>query len=290
MVIIHLTNKSINEKRDFIHGESFPDGVMFNNNRYLSIAYKDKNGVIKDKVFKKDSMLQKHPYLNYLIIIRGLINFFEGSINQLITRNQIYKGKKGKINKFSAIVSVIWILLNGFILYFLIPTAIAMFLKRYDFTFNTLYGIEALSRIILFLVVFVSLNLTTNAKKTSYFHGAEHKTLLCHMSGEKITQENVKKYPIYNQYCGTSLIFIFLLISIPAFYFLNYENIIFRILIMLILLPILLGLSFDIIDWIGRSGIKKDKIMKSRGFILQRLNTREPGEEQLKISILALTM
>jgi uncharacterized protein YqhQ len=277
---------------DFIHGESFPDGVMFNNDRYLSITYKEKNGKIKNKIIEKNPIFRKHPNLNCLPVIHGLINFFEGSINQFIARKQIYgkvKDKNDKISKFSATLSVILILLAGFIIYFLIPTIIAFYLRRYDINYNILYGVEVLFRFLLFILIFVISSLSTNARKTAYFHGAEHKTALCHMNKEEITLENVKKYPIYNPSCGTSLIFTLLMVSIPIFYFINYENIIFRIVIMLILLPILLGVAFDIVGWNGKRIIKKGKIMKSKGFLLQRFNTKQPNEEHLKISISSLT-
>ena len=106
------------KKNDFIHGESFPDGVMYNDDKYLSITYKDSDKEIKNKIIRKNSIFRKHSVLNYLIIIRGLINFFEGSINQLIARNQIYKKinvSNGKINKFSSTLSVILIFTFEFI-------------------------------------------------------------------------------------------------------------------------------------------------------------------------------
>ena len=290
-MINNLIKNVKNKKKDFIHGESFPDGVMFNDDSFLSVSYKGKNGEIKNNIVKIKSAFKKHTIFNCLIVIRGLISFFEGSINQYIARNQIYNSsrKKDNINKFLFELNVIVILLAGFILYFLIPTLISFYLKRYDLNYNILYGIEILSRLSLFILIFLVINITTDAKKTAYFHGAEHKTILCYLKGEKINLENVKKYPIFHPRCGTSLIFLLLIISIPIFYFLNYENLFFRIIIMLIFLPILIGLSYEILEWYGKSQLKKGIIRTPKFVIFQRLNTKEPNEEHLKISINALT-
>ncbi|MCK4364581.1 MAG: DUF1385 domain-containing protein [Thermoplasmatales archaeon] len=289
---VNLTKEKKDKKNDFIHGESFADGVMFNNDRFISVAYRDTDNKIKEKIIRKNSIFKKHSFLNYFIIIRGLINFFEGSINQMISRNQIYRKTNvtnDKINKFSNTLSVFLILIGGFILYFLIPTLITFYLRIYEQNYNILYGIEVLIRFFLFIILFITFNLSTGAKKTSYFHGAEHKTILCHLYGEKITPENVKKYSIYNPSCGTNLIFLLLLVSIPIFYFFNYENIILRILIMLILLPFLFGLAFEISDLIGIRAIKKRKKIISKSFLFQRFNTREPKQEHLIIAIQSLT-
>ena len=290
-MINNLIKNVKNIKNDFIHGESFPDGVMFNDDSFLSVSYKEKNGEIKNNIVKIRSVIKNHPIFNYIIIIKGLIYFFEGSINQYIARNQIYNSsiKKDTFNKSLSVLNVIVIILIGFILYFLIPTLISFYLKRYELNYNILYGIEILSRLTLFFLILLVINITPNAKKTAYFHGAEHKTILCYLKGEKINLENVKKYPIFNPMCGTSFIFILLIISIPVFYFLNYENLFFRIIIMLIILPILIGLSFEILGWYGKSKLKKGKIRNPKFVIFQRLNTKEPNDEHLKISINALT-
>ena len=278
------------KKNYFIHGESFPDGVMFNDDRFLSVSYKIRKGEIKNKIIKIDSILRKFPFLNNIIIIRGLVNFFEGSANQYIARNQIYRNKKDEnFNKSIIFLNITGILFTGFFLYFLIPTLISFFLLKYDLDFNVLYAIEVFVRLILFILIFLIINLTNSGKKTSFFHGAEHKTILCYNFGEKINIKNVKKYPIYNPSCGTSFIFLLLIISIPVFYFLNYENIILKLVVMLLLLPLLIGLSFDISFWYGKHKIKKREIPSSKFFILQRLNTKEPEKEHLKISIDALT-
>jgi uncharacterized protein YqhQ len=263
---------------------------MFNDDSFLSVSFRGKNGEIKNKIVKIDSKIKKYQFLNYLLIIRGLINFFEGSINQFIASNLIYKNKKNvELKKYLAFFSVIAILLGGFFLYFLIPTLISFYLKRYDLNFNILYGIEVFARLILFLLVFSLISLTKNTKKTAFFHGAEHKTILCYYAGDRVNFENVKKYSIYNPACGTSFIFLLLVLSIPVFYFLNYDNVILRLAIMLIVLPFLIGLSFDILCWYGKKSIKKTMKISSKTFILQRLNTKEPKEEHIKISINAIT-
>ena len=132
------------------------------------------------------------------------------------------------------------------------------------------------------------MHLAKSVKKSSLYHGAEHKASLCYLNGEKLTIENIKKYPIYNPSCGTSFMLMLVLISIPFFMFLPYDNIILRVSIMLLLMPLFVGIAFDGVAWLGKNKSKIAKMVGMPGVYLQRLNTKEPNDEHLEIAFICL--
>ena len=283
----------------FVHGESFKWGVMMSNNTAMSIAIRRQDNSVAERVEKKSSLINKNTFFN-IPVIRGLIRFLEGSTDQFRGGQYIKKmtktrgGKnlkslsKKRFEKISPYVSVFIILLLGFILYFMIPTLATFLLKKTIKNILILNSIEIFIRIMIFLITFCILSKSADVKKSAKYHSAEHKVLFCYLNEEPLTIEKAKKYPIYNPSCGTTLIITLIIVSIPFFIWINYENILLRIIIMLALLPILIGISFDLTEWLGRNESKLGKILTTPGIYLQRLNTKEPDDKHLEIAIIAL--
>lgn len=291
-----MIKKRNRNQTDFIHGESFPEGIMFNDNKKLSISIRNEDGKIENKVICRSSFLNKHKSFDFFVV-RGFINFIEGSVNQFLAGRYIKELKKNAaiekkqnfhLSDAFLYLSVMLTILAGFIIYFLFPTTISFFLKKYIGNIYVLYGIEIIIRVDILIFIFYLLNKTKNAQKTAFYHGAEHKVIQCYETGEEITLDQVKKQSIYSPNCGTSFLFLLIIISIPAFLFLNYENLWIRLGIMLLLLPILIGISFDITEWIGKTTSATGKKLSKIGLSLQKLNAKTPDDEHLEIAINAL--
>ena len=275
----------------FIHGESYPNGIMMNNDEKISIAIRKKDGSIGTAVRKRISLIKKHRILN-VFILRGIIRFLEGAKNQFYAEDIIKEiesnGEQIKKKKSKATQLVILMLIMGVILYFLVPTLIAFFSKGFFQSQLILSGFESLLRLTIFLTFFVVFSLLERSNNTVKYHGAEHKTLWNIRKKQPLTVENSKKYPIQHPSCGTSVLLLMIIISIPIFYFINYDNLIFRIAIILLLLPLLIGISFEIITWLDKSESIIVKIVAAPGLLLQRVNTKEPDEKQLEIALYAI--
>lgn len=120
------------------------------------------------------------------------------------------------------------------------------------------------------------------------YHGAEHKTIACYEHGEALTPENVKKYTRFHPRCGTSFILIILVISILVFSFVTWSTLWVRILLKLALLPLVVGVGYELIKVCGRYDNPVTRAVSKPGLWLQRLTTREPDEEQIAVAIASL--
>ena len=127
-----------------------------------------------------------------------------------------------------------------------------------------------------------------DVKKTFEYHGAEHKTIACFESGCNLEPKNVKKYTRFHPRCGTNFIFIVLIISIFIFSFLTWNNLFIRLILKFALLPIITGISYEIIRLAGKSENIITKILITPGMLLQRITTKEPNEKQIEVAIKAL--
>lgn len=274
-------------KKHFIHGESYVDGVMYNDSKLLSVSIRTHDGEIKSFVQNRESILNKNKKLDH-IIIRGLIDFYEGSINQSMAEQHIRKMKNKKNTKQTRLnhaISVLSIMLFGMILYFIIPTVITFFLQNQIQNIYFLNILEIILRLGIFVLTFILICSSKSVKKSSCYHGAEHKVLNCCLKGKQLSMDNIKKQSIYNSGCGTSLLLMLILVSIPFMIFLPYNSILIRIIIILALSPIWLGLSMDITLWLAKSESKIAKIFGKPGMILQRLNTKLPSDEHIEVAL-----
>ncbi len=269
-----------------------------NNDSKMSVAIRKKDGTIGTRTKNMESLTKKNKIFN-LFILRGIISFIEGSYNQFYAEELMkkiegdekkYNHKKNKRSsgKLESGLLVLFIIIFGAFLYFILPTIIAYFLRD---TFNSYFilgGIEIILRLVIFLLFFIIFSLVERKNETAQYHGAEHKVLHAHYKNEKLLLNNVKKYSIRHPSCGTSFIFFMIIVSIPFFIFLNYENMFFRIAIILLLLPIIMGISFEIILWLEKSRSKLSKIVSTPGLFLQRFNTKEPDDKHLEVAIAAI--
>jgi len=280
-----------NNNRDFVHGESFAKGVMMNNDDRISIAIRKKDGDIGSLVKIRKSLTKKYRIFN-LFIIRGIVKFFEGSFNQFYAEAQMkeIEGNKTSKSKDSLLPHflVLLTLIAGIILYFIVPTIIAFFLRQTIVNVFLLNLIEGGIRLIVFFLFFVLFTSLEKSNKTALYHGAEHKSLWAYKIGEEINLENARKHPIRHPSCGTSVLFFMIILSIPFFLFLNYENMLLRIIIMLVLLPIIIGIAFEITLWLDKSQSRLAKIVSKPGLFLQRFNTKEPDDNFLEVAIVSL--
>ena len=126
-------------------------------------------------------------------------------------------------------------------------------------------------------------------KRVFQYHGAEHKTIHCYENGDELTVENVKKYPILHPRCGTSFLFMVMIVSILLLSFFGWPNPLERFLIRLTMLPIIAGISYEINRLIGKSNSKLAYYISYPGLLLQKIATvREPDESQIEVAIEAL--
>ena len=144
---------------------------------------------------------------------------------------------------------------------------------------------EGVIRMAIFLGYMALVAQMKEIKRVFEYHGAEHKTIACYEAGEELTVDNVKKYTRFHPRCGTSFLLFVMIISIILFACLPKTGVILRVIMRLALLPVVAGLSYEVIKWAGRSKNPIVRVLSKPGLWLQRLTTREPDATQIEVAI-----
>lgn len=148
--------------------------------------------------------------------------------------------------------------------------------------------LEAVTRIAIFILYMVLVSKLKDMQRVFEYHGAEHKSIACYEAGAELTPENAKTFTRFHPRCGTSFLLIVMVVSILFFSFLTWDNVWMRMGLRLLLLPVVAGLSYEIIKFAGRSKSGCVAWLTKPGLWLQRLTTREPDESQLEVAIASL--
>ena len=127
-------------------------------------------------------------------------------------------------------------------------------------------------------------------KRTFAYHGAEHKAIFCYEKGAELTIENVRSQSRFHPRCGTSFLFVVIIISILIFSVINWTNPVIRILLRLLLLPLVVSLSYEINRFVGRHDNFLTAVLSKPGRLLQHITTSEPDDEMIEVAIEALKL
>lgn len=291
------------ENRPSIGGQAVMEGVMMNGKEHYSIAVRKTDGQIQTDLFDHVSVTEKHKILSWPII-RGVIRFVESFTVGMKTLNysaeffmeeeEESKQQKGALGRFwekygdSIVmgVSVILAVILCLGLFVALPV-LASRLLYLHVTHNVyLMGLtEGLIRMLLFLLYLILVSKMKDIARTFEYHGAEHKTINCFEAGEALTVDNVKKYSRYNKRCGTSFLFIILLVSILFFSFIRITDPVLRFVSHLLLVPVIAGVSYEVLKFSAKSQSKIIDALVKPGLLIQRITTKEPDAEQIEVAI-----
>ena len=175
-------------------------------------------------------------------------------------------------------------------LFIVLPNLISNFAVPHREQNPILYNfIESVVKIAIFLGYLALVSKMKDIRRVFEYHGAEHKTIFCYENGEELTVENVKKYSRFHPRCGTSFLLFVMIVSIIVFSLVGvYQNPLINLGLRLLLLPLVAGISYEIIKFAGRSKNKCITWLNEPGKWLQRLTTREPDASQIEVAIASL--
>ncbi|MBQ9757709.1 MAG: DUF1385 domain-containing protein [Clostridia bacterium] len=308
-------NKSSCEKKKAlktsIGGQAVIEGVMMRGPHKIATAVRKSDGeiIIDEKPIGKG---RKNKILK-LPIIRGCINFFDSMIVGIKALmfsakffevdedgNQIEQ-KPGKFEKWldeklgseKATEAVIYVavclsLLLSVGLFILLPAVIVGFLKGLIENHILLTLAEGIVRIAIFILYISLVSRMEDIKRVFMYHGAEHKSIHCFESGEELTIENVRRHSRLHPRCGTSFLLIVMVISIVVFSFISWNNPLIRLLLRLALLPVVAGISYEIIKFAGRHDNLLTRVISAPGKWFQYITTNEPDDSQIEVAIASL--
>ena len=196
-------------------------------------------------------------------------------------------GEKGMWNILIG-VSVAFSLVFAIGVFILLPTVVVNFLGHFTDNHVILNLSEGIFRLLLFVIYTALIGCMEDIKVVFQYHGAEHKTIHCFENGLELTPENAQQFYTLHPRCGTSFLMFVMVISLVLFSFLGWPNVWIRIGSRLLLIPVIAGISFEILKWAGRSDNWLVKILSMPGLYLQKLTTRQPNNEQLEVAIAAM--
>lgn len=301
----------LNIHRTSIGGQAVIEGVMMRGPESIATAVRKPDGEIAlDK--QPLGKIRKSKILK-LPIIRGCINFFDSmimGIKALMYSAKFFdvdedgnaaeeepsrfekwlEEKLGSEKAMNAVIyfSVCLSLMFSVVLFILLPTFIIGFLKDFIGNHVLLTLAEGVVRIAIFLIYLTLVSQMKDIKRVFMYHGAEHKTIHCYENGEELTPKNVRKHTRLHPRCGTSFLLIVMVISIIVFSFISWDNPITRILLRLLLLPVVAGISYEIIKFAGRHDNWFTSLISKPGMWLQYITTNEPDDSQIEVAIEAL--
>lgn len=285
-----------------IGGQAVLEGVMMKNKEQYAVAVRKPDGEIDVEVdvyrgVMDDSVLKKVPF------IRGIFNFLDSMILGMRTLNHsvsFYEDEEAKEtaadkvfnkvfnekaeNVMLGIVTVISILL-AIAIFMVLPYFITSLFEGYIRNVSFMAMIEGLIRILIFIGYIVAITMMKDIKRLYQYHGAEHKCINCIEKGRPLTVHNVMRSSRLHKRCGTSFMFFVVFVSIIVFFFIRVEQPALRILLRIALIPVIAGISYEIIRLAGRSDNIFVRILSAPGMMLQKLTTKEPDEDMVQVAI-----
>ena len=292
-------------KRTDVGGQAVIEGVMMRGAKGEATAVRTPSGKIEVKFEKKIPITKKYKFLNYPLI-RGIFVLIDSMITGISTLNysasffeeeeeeeskidKWLKEKMGdKANNLIIGLTMMVSVLFSVLLFVAMPTVIASLFSKLNLPHIVLNLIEALIRmVILFLYMYI-ISKMEEIYRVFQYHGAEHKTIFCYEAEEELTVENVKKFSRFHPRCGTNFLFLIMFVSIIIFSFTGWGGFFERIALRIVLIPLVSGITYEIIKWLGKSNTNLAAIVSYPGMKLQELTTKEPDYSQIEVAIAAL--
>lgn len=288
-----------------IGGQAVIEGVMMRGPRKMAIAVRKPDGEIEVDVKPVNVLAMKYKICK-LPILRGVISFFESmvtGVRSLMYSAEFFDIEEEQPSKFDRFLeekfgdklkdvviysSVIFAVLFSVLLFFMLPAFVTGFLQKIIPNRTVIVALEGLVRICIFMGYLLAVSKMPDIQRVFMYHGAEHKSIHCYEHGEELTVENVKKFTRLHPRCGTSFLLIVMIISIFVFLFIRSDNMVLRLVYRLLLLPVVAGISYEIIKFAGRHDNKFTRIISKPGMLLQYMTTREPDDSQLEVAIASL--
>ena len=295
-------NKQIDKKelKSKIGGQALIEGIMMLGVHKGAMACRLPDGTIDVETWDEKNG-KDAPFYKKMPFVRGSFNFVGSMVKgykylmKSADKQIPEEEKKEQTKAENALVDIFMVI--GTVLGVAVALGIFMFLPKILIGLITPVKemrilrsfLEGIVKIILFVAYMALTGLMKDIRRTYEYHGAEHKTIACHEARLPLTVENVKKQTRFHKRCGTSFIFIVLIVSILVMCLIPFTVTWQRILAGLALLPVVVGISYEFIRLAGNHDNAFTRILSAPGLALQRITTREPDDKQIEVAIAALT-
>ncbi len=283
-----------------IGGQAVLEGVMMRNREKYAVAVRKPDGTIAVdvddyKAATRFRLARKIPFLRGTFVFIDSLTLGLRAINASAAyydeeeaagkeQNAASERKEQAVTTLVTIVSFA----IAIAIFMLLPYFLASLFRRYVHSEALIAVLEGILRIVVFVGYILCISRLKDIRRLFAYHGAEHKCINCLESGRELTVENARRATRLHRRCGSSFLLFVMLVSVVLFFFIHAEALWMRLLLRIILIPVIAGISYELIYLAGRTDNLIIRAISAPGLWLQRLTTREPDNEMLEVGIAAV--
>ena len=288
-----------------IGGQAVLEGVMMKNNDKYAVAVRKPDGEISVEIENfpgtlHDSKIKNAPF------VRGVINFVDSLLlgtkalnhsasffdeeeqEETAFEKAADKVSNGHAEKLLLTLTTCFAIVLAVGIFIVLPYLLSILLRNYIRNESLVAIAEGVFRILIFLLYVWGISAMNDIKRLYQYHGAEHKCINCIERGRELNVKNVMRSSRLHKRCGTSFIFFVMLVSIVLFFFIRVDSVIWRLIFRILLMPVVAGISYEIIRLAGRTDNIFIRILSAPGMWIQRLTTKEPDESMIEVAMAAV--
>lgn len=285
-----------------IGGQAVLEGVMMKNKDMYAVAVRKPNNEIEVEIDEYHGIAYGSKLLN-IPFVRGIFVFIDSMILGLKSLNysssfyeedhqkptkldeELDHVSNGHEDTFLMVLTTILSFIFAIAIFMVLPYALSELISKYIRNNSLVAIIEGVLRIVIFVLYILLISRMKDIRRLFQYHGAEHKCINCIEKGRPLTVGNVMKSSRLHKRCGSSFILFVMLVSIILFFFIRIDSYLWRVLIRILLIPVISGISYEIIRLAGRTDFFLVRLISAPGLWLQRLTTKEPDEDMVEVAI-----
>ncbi len=284
-----------------IGGQAVLEGVMMKNNDRYAVAVRKPDGEIDVQVEEYKGICSQYR-ITKVPFIRGIFafadslvlgmrvtmhsaSFYEEEEDPAAGGGRLEKALGSKADDIMMGLTVAISVIIAVSLFMLLPFLVSDLLAGYIRNDSLIAILEGVVRIAIFIGYIAAISLMKDIRRLYMYHGAEHKCINCIERGRPLTVKDVMRSSRQHKRCGTSFLLFVVLVSVIVFFFIRVDNFAVKLLLRVALIPVIAGISYEIIRLAGRSDNLFVRIISAPGMLMQRLTTREPDEEMVRVAI-----
>ena len=284
-----------------IGGQAVMEGVMMRHKDHYAVAVRKENHEIEVMTEQRQTLGERY-HVSGIPIVRGVFAFVDSLVVGMKTlmwsasffedEEETSQEKEKQSDTVFMTMTVIFSLAFSIGLFMILPFLVSNLFKSMTDSSLVLGIIEGLVRVLIFIIYILAISRMKDIQRLFMYHGAEHKTINCIEHGDELTPENAAKYSRFHKRCGTSFLFIVMFISI-VFFLLFFQifpinNMFIKVICRILLVPVIAGISYEIIQWAGRHDSGLVCLVSKPGFWMQKFTTKEPDREMLEVAIASI--
>ena len=282
-----------------IGGQAVLEGVMMKNKDTYAVAVRKSDGeIVVEK--KEYTSLFGNGAVTRWPLVRGVVNFIDSLVLGMSSlsfsssffeeedtkeQSEQQAAKKEKQEHVMMGGTIVLSIVLAVALFMLLPYWLSTLFSGFGWSDTAIAIVEGILRVLIFLAYIVGISLMKDIQRVYMYHGAEHKCINCIEHGMDLNVENVRKSSRLHKRCGTSFLFFVIMVSVILFIFIRVDSPLLRVLVRILLIPVIAGISYELIRLAGRSEGKVIGLLSKPGMLLQKLTTREPDDDMIEVGI-----